>query len=43
MLGKDELNTIEVLIYKALIGLYFTHDQIVSIDNLLREYYEMKN
>ena len=43
MLGKDELSTIEVLIYKALIDLYFSHDQIVSIDNLLIEYYEMKN
>ena len=36
LLGKDKLNTIEVLISKALI------DSYISMTNLLREYYEMK-
>ena len=41
--GKDKLNTIEVLISKALIDSYITHDQFVSVNNVLREYNEMKN
>ena len=41
-LGKDKLNTIEVLISKALIDLYISHDGFVSINNVLRKYYEMK-
>ena len=40
--GKDKLNTIEVLISKALIDSYISHDEFVSINNLLREYHEMK-
>ena len=36
LLRKDKLNTIEVLISKALI------DSYISMTNLLREYYEMK-
>ena len=42
MLGKDKLNSIEVLISKALIDSYINHDKFVSINNVLREYYEMK-
>ena len=42
MLGKDKLNTIEVLISKALIDSYISHDEFVSVNNVLREYYEMK-
>ena len=42
LLGKDNLNTIEVLISKALIDSYIRHDEFVSVNNLLREYYEMK-
>ena len=41
-LGKDKLNTIEVLISEALINSYISHDEFVSIINVLREYYEMK-
>ena len=41
-LGKDKLNTIEVLISKALIDLYISHDEFVLINNVLRKYYEMK-
>ena len=36
------LDTIKVLISKALINLYISHDQFVSVNNMLREYYEMK-
>ena len=36
-LGKDKLNTIEVLIYKALIKSYFIHDEFFSINNVLRD------
>ena len=42
LLGKDKLNAIEVLISKALIDSYISHDEFVSLNNLLREYYEMK-
>ena len=42
LLGKDKLNTIEVLISKALIDSYISHDEFVSINNALREYNEMK-
>ena len=39
---KDKLNNIEVLISKALIDSYISHDEFVSVNNVLREYYEMK-
>ena len=42
LLGKDELNTIEVLISKVLIDCYISHDEFVSVNNVLREYNEMK-
>ena len=42
LLGKDKLNTIEVLISKALIDSYISHDKFVSVNNVLREYYEAK-
>ena len=42
VLGKDKLNTIEVLISKALIELYISHGESVSVNNVLREYYEIK-
>ena len=42
LLGKDKLNTIEVLISKSLIDSYISHDEFVSINNVLREYNEMK-
>ena len=42
LLGKDKLNTIEVLISKALMNLYISHDEVVSVNNILREYNEMK-
>ena len=42
LLGKDKLDTIEVLFSKALIHSYVSHDEFVSINNILRKYNEMK-
>ena len=42
LLGKDKLNTIEVLISKALTDSYISHDERLSINNVLRGYNEMK-
>ena len=42
LLGKDKLNTTEVLICRALIDSYISHDEFVSVSNVLREYKEMK-
>ena len=42
LLGKDKLNTIEVLTSEALIDSYISHDKIVSVNNSLREYSEIK-
>ena len=41
-LGKDKLNAIEVLISKALIDSYISHDKFVSANNVLRRYKEMR-
>ena len=41
-LGQDKLNTIEVLIFKALIDSYISRDEFVSVNNVLRAYYELK-
>ena len=42
LLGKDKLNSIEVLISKASIESYQSRGEFVSVNNVLREYYEMK-
>ena len=42
LLGKDKLNTIKGLNSKALIDSYISHDEFVSVNNLLREYNKMK-
>ena len=42
LLGKGKLNTTEVLISKALIDTYISHDKFISINNVLRKYHEMK-
>ena len=41
-LGKDKLNIIEVPISKTVMVSYITHDGLVSINNVLKEYHEMK-
>ena len=42
MLEKDKLNTVEVLISQSLIDSYISHDEFVSVNNVLKEYNEMK-
>ena len=42
LLGKYKLNTIEVLISKSLIDSYISHDELVSVNNVSREYNEME-
>ena len=42
MLGKDKFKTIEVLFSKSLIDSYISHDEFVSANNVLREYYNLK-
>ena len=42
LLGKDKLNTIEVLISKAVMESYISHDQFFSVNDMLREYNKMK-
>ena len=39
---KSKLNNIEVLISKALTDLNISHDKFVSINNVLKESYDMK-
>ena len=43
LLGKDRLNSMEVLISKALMDSYISHEKFVSVNNVLIEYYDMKN
>ena len=40
LLGKDKLNTIEVLTSKALIDSCINHEEVLSISTVLREYNE---
>ena len=40
--GKDKLNTIEFLTFKVLIDSYLSHGEFFSVNNVLRECYEMK-
>ena len=42
LLAKSKLNSIEVLISKALINSVISHDEFVLINNALKEYNEMK-
>ena len=41
LLRKDTLNTIEVLISRALIDSCISHDEFVSVNNVLGEYNEV--
>ena len=43
LLAKSKLNSIEVLISKALIDSVISHDEFVLINNVLKEYNEMKD
>ena len=42
MLAKSSLNNIEVLNYKVLIDSVISHDEIILINNVVKEYEEMK-
>ena len=42
LLGKDKLNTIEVLSSKSLIDSYISHNEFVSVNNVSREHIKMK-
>ena len=42
MLAKTKLNSLELLISKALIGSVISHDEFVLINNALKEYDEIK-
>ena len=42
LIAKTKLNTIKVLISKALIDSYINHDEFDSVNNVLREYNEIK-
>ena len=42
LLGTAKLNIIEVLISKFLIDSYISHGEFVSVNNVLREYSDMK-
>ena len=42
MLAKSRLNSIEVLIYKAWIDSNISHDEFVLINNVMKEFYDMK-
>ena len=41
-LAKSKLNSIEVLTSNALIDLNISHDEFVLINNLLKEFYDIK-
>ena len=42
LLGKDKLNTIEVLSSRSSVYSYISHDKFFTVNNALREYNEMK-
>ena len=42
LFGKIKLNSIEVFVSEALIGSCISHDKFVSVNNVLREYYKIK-
>ena len=42
MLAQTKLNSIEVLISKAITNSCISHNEVVSVHNMLREYGDMK-
>ena len=42
LLAKNKLHSIIILIFKGLVGSYINHDEFVSVNNVLREYDEIK-
>ena len=41
LLAKSKLNSIELLISKALMNSNISHDEFILINNVLKEYYDM--
>ena len=41
LLAKNKLSLIEVLIAKVLINLYINYEELISVNNVLREYNKM--
>ena len=42
LLGKNKLNTAKIIISKALTDSYISHKEFVSINNVLKEYNDIK-
>ena len=42
LLGKDKINTFEIIIFKSLINSYVSHNEFVLVNNVLREFNEME-
>ena len=42
LLAKSKLNSIDVLIFKALVDSVISHDEFVLMNNVLNEFYDMK-
>ena len=42
LLAKSKLNSTEILISEELIDSYISHDEFLSVNNVLRGYYEIK-
>ena len=42
LLAKSKLNSIELLISKALVDSNIIHDEFILINNMLKEFYDMK-
>ena len=42
LLAKSKLNSVEVLISKASVDSVISHNEFVLINDVLKEYYEMK-
>ena len=43
LIAKSKLNSIEVLISKAFIDSIISHDELVLLKNVLKEFYDMKD
>ena len=42
LLAKTKLNTIEILFSRALMDFYISYEEFVSVNNVVREYNQMK-
>ena len=42
LLAKTKLNSIEILVYKTLIDWKISHEEFIFVNNVLKEYHNMK-